>query len=65
MSSTRVPELAKVDARMPDRLMGSGRNLPADEREARQQRIILMDCGSWPRNCVSSVNKALRACRWP
>ncbi|MDH4569038.1 3-carboxyethylcatechol 2,3-dioxygenase [Pseudomonas sp. BN414] len=35
-----VPELAKVDARMADRLMGSGRNLPADEREARQQRVI-------------------------
>ena len=25
---------------MADRLMGSGRNLPADEREARQQRVI-------------------------
>ena len=36
-----VPELAKVDAHMADRLMGSGRNLPADEREARQQRVIL------------------------
>jgi 2,3-dihydroxyphenylpropionate 1,2-dioxygenase len=35
-----VPELAKVDARMADRLMGSGRNLPADERDARQQRVI-------------------------
>lgn len=35
-----VPELAKVDARMADRLMGSGRHLPADEREARQQRVI-------------------------
>lgn len=35
-----VPELARVDARMADRLMGSGRNLPADEREARQQRVI-------------------------
>lgn len=35
-----VPELAKVDARMADRLMGSGRQLPADEREARQQRVI-------------------------
>lgn len=35
-----VPELAKVDARMADRLMGSGRNLPEDEREARQQRVI-------------------------
>ncbi|MGY1917493.1 3-carboxyethylcatechol 2,3-dioxygenase [Pseudomonas tolaasii] len=36
-----VPELAKADARMADRLMGSGRNLPADERKARQQRVIL------------------------
>lgn len=36
-----VPELAKVDARMADRMMGSGRNLPTDEREARQQRVIL------------------------
>ncbi len=36
-----VPELAKVDAHMADRLMGSGRNLPADERQARQQRVIL------------------------
>jgi 2,3-dihydroxyphenylpropionate 1,2-dioxygenase len=36
-----VPELAHVDARMADRLMGSGRHLPADEREARQQRVIL------------------------
>lgn len=36
-----VPELAKVDARMADRLMGSGRHLPAVEREARQQRVIL------------------------
>jgi 2,3-dihydroxyphenylpropionate 1,2-dioxygenase len=35
-----VPELAKVDARMADRLMGSGRDLPADEREARQKRVI-------------------------
>ncbi|MGF0237233.1 3-carboxyethylcatechol 2,3-dioxygenase [Rhodococcus sp. IEGM1300] len=35
-----VPELAKVDARMADRLMGSGRDLPADERDARQQRVI-------------------------
>ncbi|WP_175651773.1 3-carboxyethylcatechol 2,3-dioxygenase [Pseudomonas sp. Marseille-P9899] len=35
-----VPELAKVDARMADRLMGSGRNLPVDEREARTQRVI-------------------------
>ncbi|NBA96072.1 3-carboxyethylcatechol 2,3-dioxygenase [Pseudomonas sp. R5(2019)] len=36
-----VPELAKVDARMADRLMGSGRDLPAAERDARQQRVIL------------------------
>lgn len=35
-----VPELAKVDARMADRLMGSGRDLPANERDARQQRVI-------------------------
>lgn len=35
-----VPELAHVDARIADRLMGSGRNLPANEREARQQRVI-------------------------
>jgi len=35
-----VPELAHVDARMADRLMGSGRDLPANEREARQQRVI-------------------------
>jgi 2,3-dihydroxyphenylpropionate 1,2-dioxygenase len=35
-----VPELARVDARMADRLMGSGRQLPADERQARQNRVI-------------------------
>ncbi|SFQ40183.1 2,3-dihydroxyphenylpropionate 1,2-dioxygenase [Geopseudomonas sagittaria] len=35
-----VPELAKVDARMAERLLGGGRNLPADERAARQQRVI-------------------------
>ncbi|MNM42977.1 2,3-dihydroxyphenylpropionate/2,3-dihydroxicinnamic acid 1,2-dioxygenase [compost metagenome] len=35
-----VPELAQVDARMADRLMGSGRDLPDDERQARQQRVI-------------------------
>ncbi|RUI15274.1 3-carboxyethylcatechol 2,3-dioxygenase [Pseudomonas aeruginosa] len=35
-----VPELAKVDTRMADRLMGGGRQLPADERQARQQRVI-------------------------
>jgi len=36
-----VPELAKADARMADRLMGSGRNLPTEEREARQERVIV------------------------
>lgn len=35
-----VPELAHVDARMADRLMGSGRDLPAIERQARQERVI-------------------------
>ncbi|VFS75318.1 2,3-dihydroxyphenylpropionate/2,3-dihydroxicinnamic acid 1,2-dioxygenase [Kluyvera cryocrescens] len=30
-----VPELAKVDAHMRDRLLGSGKQLPADERELR------------------------------
>jgi 2,3-dihydroxyphenylpropionate 1,2-dioxygenase len=35
-----VPELAKVDARMADRMMGSGRQLPVDERLARQNRVI-------------------------
>ncbi|MCW8277505.1 3-carboxyethylcatechol 2,3-dioxygenase [Pseudomonas sp. PCH199] len=35
-----VPELATVDVRMADRLMGSGRHLPADERQARQNRVI-------------------------
>jgi 2,3-dihydroxyphenylpropionate 1,2-dioxygenase len=35
-----VPELAKVDGLMADRLKGSGRNLPYDEREARTQRVI-------------------------
>ncbi|WP_449432655.1 3-carboxyethylcatechol 2,3-dioxygenase [Pseudomonas putida] len=35
-----VPELAHVDARMAERLMGSGRDLPPNEREARQQRVI-------------------------
>lgn len=35
-----VPELAKVDERMAERLLGGGRNLPPDEREARQQRVI-------------------------
>ncbi|HLV17807.1 MAG TPA: 3-carboxyethylcatechol 2,3-dioxygenase, partial [Pseudomonas sp.] len=36
-----VPELAKVDGLMADRLKGSVRHLPADEREARTQRVIL------------------------
>lgn len=35
-----LPELAKVDGLMADRLKGSGRHLPADEREARTQRVI-------------------------
>ncbi|THG85336.1 3-carboxyethylcatechol 2,3-dioxygenase [Pseudomonas sp. A-1] len=35
-----VPELAKVDERMAERLLGGGRNLPPDERAARQQRVI-------------------------
>ncbi|CAD5106173.1 3-carboxyethylcatechol 2,3-dioxygenase [Zestomonas carbonaria] len=35
-----VPELARVEGLMADRLKGSGRYLPADEREARQQRVI-------------------------
>ncbi|MCY1402692.1 2,3-dihydroxyphenylpropionate/2,3-dihydroxicinnamic acid 1,2-dioxygenase [compost metagenome] len=35
-----VPELAKVEGLMADRLKGSGRHLPADERQARQQRVI-------------------------
>lgn len=35
-----VPELAKVEGLMADRLKGSGRNLPADERVARTQRVI-------------------------
>ncbi|MEX3021051.1 2,3-dihydroxyphenylpropionate/2,3-dihydroxicinnamic acid 1,2-dioxygenase [Kluyvera sp. STS39-E] len=35
-----VPELARVDAHMRDRLLGSGRYLPADERELRQRRVI-------------------------
>ncbi|MCU1719498.1 3-carboxyethylcatechol 2,3-dioxygenase [Pseudomonas sp. 5P_3.1_Bac2] len=36
-----VPELAQVEGLMADRLKGSGRYLPADEREARTQRVIL------------------------
>jgi 2,3-dihydroxyphenylpropionate 1,2-dioxygenase len=35
-----VPELTKADAHMRDRLLGSGKQLPADERELRQQRVI-------------------------
>lgn len=35
-----VPELAKVDAHMRDRLLGSGKQLPAEERELRQRRVI-------------------------
>lgn len=35
-----VPELAKVEGLMADRLKGSGRHLPADERVARTQRVI-------------------------
>jgi 2,3-dihydroxyphenylpropionate 1,2-dioxygenase len=36
-----VPELATANAHMADRLKGSGYHLPADEREARTQRVIL------------------------
>ncbi|MCB1755560.1 MAG: 3-carboxyethylcatechol 2,3-dioxygenase [Gammaproteobacteria bacterium] len=35
-----VPELSKVDGHMRDRLLGSGRNLPPDERVARTDRVI-------------------------
>ena len=35
-----VPELATANAHMADRLKGSGRVLPEDEREARTQRVI-------------------------
>lgn len=38
--SPPVPELAKADAHMRDRLLGSGKDLPASERELRQQRVI-------------------------
>lgn len=38
--SAAVPELAKADAHMRDRLLGSGKDLPASERELRQQRVI-------------------------
>ncbi|MGV8864682.1 MAG: 3-carboxyethylcatechol 2,3-dioxygenase [Pseudomonas sp.] len=36
-----VPELATANAHIADRLMGSGRNLPTEERIARQQRVIV------------------------
>jgi hypothetical protein len=35
-----VPELAKADAHLRHRLLGSGKQLPPDERELRQQRVI-------------------------
>jgi 2,3-dihydroxyphenylpropionate 1,2-dioxygenase len=35
-----VPELAKADAHMRDRLLGSGKQLPPDERQKRQSRTI-------------------------
>ncbi len=35
-----VPELAKADAHLRDRLLGGGKQLPPDERELRQQRVI-------------------------
>jgi 2,3-dihydroxyphenylpropionate 1,2-dioxygenase len=35
-----VPELATANEHMKDRMLGSGRDLPADEREARTQRVI-------------------------
>lgn len=35
-----VPELAKVEGLMADRLKGGGRYLPADERAARTRRVI-------------------------
>ncbi|MFC6671507.1 3-carboxyethylcatechol 2,3-dioxygenase [Marinobacterium aestuariivivens] len=35
-----VPELATANAHMADRLKGSGRNLPPDEREARTRRVV-------------------------
>lgn len=35
-----VPELASADAQLADRLLGSGRQLPAGERQARQRRVI-------------------------
>lgn len=35
-----VPELATANALLKDRMLGSGRYLPADEREARTQRVV-------------------------
>lgn len=35
-----VPELATANEHLQDRLKGSGRHLPAEEREARTQRVI-------------------------
>ncbi len=35
-----VPELETADALVADRMKGSGRHLPAEEREARTQRVI-------------------------
>lgn len=35
-----VPELATANEHMKDRMLGSGRNLPTDERKARTQRVI-------------------------
>lgn len=35
-----VPELATANPLLKDRLLGSGRNLPADERDARTLRVI-------------------------
>lgn len=35
-----VPELATANAHLADRLKGSGRDLPDDEREARTQRVV-------------------------
>jgi len=35
-----VPELATAGEHLADRLKGSGRNLPQDEREARTQRVV-------------------------
>lgn len=35
-----VPELATANSHLRERLLGGGRNLPLDEREARTQRVI-------------------------